>query len=224
MVQQTAAPAEVQDQRYAMTYEEYLSKIEEDAHAEWVEGEVTVFMPPKIVHQRLSNFLANLLDPYIRLFALGELFTAPCEMKIFPGRSSREPDIFFVAKEHSHRLNDDQLIGPADLVIELLSDSSVARDRDAKFYEYQEAGVPEYWIFDPRPGKVRSDFYQLGADGQYRAVALDADGRYHSHVLPGFWLMPAWLWQEPLPSPLLLLARIAPQALQAALKQSGGAG
>ncbi len=54
MVQQASAPAEVQDQRYTMTYEEFLTKIDEHAHAEWVDGEVTVFMPPKTAHQRVA--------------------------------------------------------------------------------------------------------------------------------------------------------------------------
>jgi len=214
MVQQATAPAEVEDQRYALTYEEFLTKIDEGTHAEWVEGEVTVFMPPKIAHQRLQNLLAALLTGYVEAFGLGEILTAPCEMLLIPGRIAREPDILFVAKDHGDRLTEDRLEGPADLVIEFLSDSSVKRDRDVKFYEYQEAGIPEYWIFDPRRRTERADFYQLGTDGKYHAATLDGDGRYHSIVLPGFWFMPAWLWQEHLPTSLSLLARIAPQALQ----------
>ncbi len=222
MVQQATAPAEVQDQRYAMTYEEFLTKVGEGVHAEWVDGEVTVFMPPKVSHQRMQNLLITLMTNFIETFDLGEVLTAPCEMLLVPKHVSREPDILFVAKEHLGRLTADRLEGPADLVIEFLSDSSVTRDRDIKFYEYQEAGIPEYWIFDPRPKKERVDFFQLGQDWKYHAMALDEDGRYHSRVLPGFWLMPAWFWQDPLPNPLVLLARIAPQALHAALQAHEG--
>jgi Uma2 family endonuclease len=222
MVQQATAPAETRDQRYAMTYEEFLTKIDEGAHAEWVAGEVTVFMPPKIAHQRLKNLLSTLMTDFVATFDLGEILTAPCEMLLVPGHIAREPDILFVAREHLVRLTEDRLQGPADLAVEFLSDSSVRRDRDVKFYEYQAAGIPEYWIFDPRRKKERVDFYQLGPDGKYQAVALDEDGRYHSRVLPGFWLTPSWFWQDPLPNPLALLARIAPQALQAALRERGG--
>lgn len=107
----------------------------------------------------------------------------------------------------------ERLEGPADLVIELISDRSLARDRDDKFYEYQAAGVPEYWIIDPRPGKERADFYQLMSAGKYQAALQDANGRYFATVLPNFWLDPNWLWQNPLPNPLALLAAIAPQAM-----------
>jgi len=39
-----------------------------------------------------------------------------------------------------------------------------------------------------------------------------ADGRYHSSVVPGFWLDPNWLWQEPLPKVAPLLAAMPPRA------------
>lgn len=82
------------------------------------------------------------------------------------------------------------MAGGADLVIELVSDDSVGRDRVAKLAEYEAAGVAEYWLFDPRPGKQRADFFLL-ADGRFRPAALDPAGRFRSRALPGFWLDPA---------------------------------
>ena len=205
-----------QEQRLKMSYEEFLAWAD-DIHAEWVNGEVIAFMPPNTIHQRITGFLFNLLSMYTHFFNLGEVIAAPFEMRVFPGRSSREPDLIFVAREHLARLAAERLEGPADLAIELISDSSVARDRHDKFDEYQEAGVGEYWIIDPRPGKERADFYQLTTEGEYQAVLPDADGRYHSLVVPGFWLNPDWMWQDPLPNPLVLLGTVAPQILQQAL-------
>jgi Uma2 family endonuclease len=136
------------------------------------------------------------------------VLTAPTEMRL--ARSSREPDILFVARANRERLTDKHLDGPADLVIELVSDDSVARDRVEKFDEYQEAGVAEYWLFDPRPGKEWADFSRLSEAGTYEAVTPDAAGRIHSSALPGFWLDPAWFWQDPLPQARILLNTIAP--------------
>ncbi|MFN8516488.1 MAG: Uma2 family endonuclease [Thermomicrobiales bacterium] len=210
MTQQAMAYAEAQDQMYRMTYEEFLSQIDESAHAEWREGEVTVFMVPDTRHQLVSTFLVGLISLYVNLLDLGKLFAAPFEMLLVPGRISREPDILFVAKNHFDRLNDDRLDGPADLVIELLSDSSVTRDRDRKFYEYQGAGIPEYWVFDPRPGKQRADFYQLSAAGKYEVIAPDDAGRYHSSVLPSSWIKPEWVWQDPQPDSITVIAQMNP--------------
>jgi Uma2 family endonuclease len=204
-------------ERLTMSYEEFLAFGEDTTHAEWVEGEVIVLMPPKTVHARTASFLLRLLSFYADLRDLGEVIAAPFEMRILPGRSSREPDILFVAREHLDRLTAERLDGPADLVVELISDDSVARDRADKFYEYQEAGVGEYWIVDPRPGKQRVDFFHLAPDGKYQALLPEAGGRYHSPTLPGFWLSPDWLWQDPLPKPLTLLMTIAPDAVRSAL-------
>jgi Uma2 family endonuclease len=212
-----------------MSYEEFLAWADEDVHAEWVDGEVIVFMPPSQKHQAIIGFLLTLLSAYADLFDLGVVLAAPFEMRLRTDGPSREPDLLFVTREHLDRLSAERLAGPADLVIEVVSDSSVARDRVDKFYEYQEAGVREYWIFDPRLGKERADFYHLTAQGKYQAVLPDADGRYHAAVLPGFWLHPDWLWQKPLPNVVTTLAAIAPQALRVTLpateteRRDGGA-
>ncbi len=224
MAQETAVSPAIQEQRLSMSYEEFLAWSEEDTHAEWVNGEVIVFMPPKTIHQRIAGFLYGILSFYARMFNLGEAFIAPIEMRVLPGRSSREPDIFFVAREHQDRVTADRLEGPADLVIELVSDSSVSRDRADKFYEYQEAGVREYLIIDPRPGKQRVDFYHLDSRSMYEARLPDVEGRYHSDVVAGFWFKPEWLWQDPLPDPLSILLLIAPQAQGRSLESPGSAG
>jgi Uma2 family endonuclease len=143
-------------------------------------------------------------------------------MLIHPDSRPREPDLVFIAAENLGRLTDKRLNGPADLAIEVLSDESVGRDRDDKFYEYQDGGVREYWIIDPRPGKERVDCYWLTPEGRYQAILPDATGRYHARVLPDFWFHPDWLRQEPLPNPLLVLAEIAPQAMRAALADKLG--
>ena len=216
MAQQTVDAPVAQEQRLTMSYEAFLEWSDEGTHAEWVDGEIIVFMPPTLIHQRVSFLLATLLSFYARFKNLGEVFTAPVEMRLWPGRSSREPDILFVAREHQDRLTTERLEGAADLVVELVSDSSVGRDRADKFYEYQEAGIPEYWIVDPRPGKQRVDLFRLTSQGTYQAVLPDASGHYHAGVLPGFWFDPDWLWQEPLPDPVTLLARITPALFRGA--------
>jgi Uma2 family endonuclease len=190
-----------------MTYQEFLEWANEDVHAEWVNGEVIVQMPPKDRHQDVVRFLAVLLDLFIAFFNLGKLRFAPFEMKLTDG-PAREPDILFLANEHLDRLTEDRLQGPADLIIEVLSDDSIRRDRVEKFREYESAGVAEYWIIDSRPGRQRADFFRLGDDGRYELFATEDDERVHSNVVPDFWIRPAWLWQEPLPDTLTVLAEI----------------
>jgi Uma2 family endonuclease len=77
------------------------------------------------------------------------------------------------------------------------------RDRGAKFYEYEQGGVPEYWLLDP--AREQAEFYQRGENGRYALIPPDTTGRYYSAVLPGLWLQVDWLWCRPLPSVLTVL-------------------
>lgn len=217
LTQQPNEPTFAEEQRLSMTYDEFLVWADEDVHAEWANGEVIVFMPPSTKHQLVSGFLSALLLFFARAFNLGEVLTAPIEMRAKPDGAAREPDILFVATAHRERLTSQRLLGPADLVVEVVSSESARRDRTDKFYEYQEAGITEYLLTDPRAGKERVDFYRLAAEGKYLAILPDREGRYHSTVLPGFWFHPDWLWPETTPDPLLTLAQIAPEALTAVL-------
>ena len=205
-------------QRLRMSYEEYLAWADEDVRAEWVNGEVIVQMPPKPQHQRVVAFLLELLGLFTRLFRLGELLPAPLEMRATPDGPAREPDLLFVTRAHLDRVTDVRLSGPADLVVEVVSDDSVARDRAEKFYEYQAAGIPEYWIIDPRPASERVDFYVLDEKGRYQPVPVGPDGRYYSTVLPGFWFQVDWVLTPEKPDPLPALAQIVgPQKLLEAI-------
>ncbi|CAA9228289.1 MAG: N-acetylmuramoyl-L-alanine amidase [uncultured Chloroflexia bacterium] len=192
-----------------MSYDEYLEWAGSDVRAEWKDGEVIVFMPVKKYHQRVVQFLHVVLEHFVTALRLGAVGVAPIEVRLSPQGPSREPDLFFVGNDSLPRWTDTRLEGGPDLAVEVISDDSVGRDRGDKFYEYQEAGVSEYWIIDPRPGKERADFYALDADGRYQPVLADADGVFHSRVLAGFALPLAWLWQDPPPSALQAIVAIS---------------
>jgi Uma2 family endonuclease len=203
-----------------MLYEEYLAWTDEDTHSEWVNGEVIVFMPPKNPHQTLVEFLHHFIGLFVKIFDLGRLRIAPFELKITPESNSREPDLMFMAKAHLDRLTEERVAGPPDLIIEIVSNDSMHRDRVDKFDEYEAGGVPEYWIIDNRPQQQRAWFYQLDENGRYQSAPVDNENVYHSAILPGFWLRLDWLWQEQ-PDVLRALAEvIGPEQIAQALQKS----
>ncbi len=212
------------EQRIAMTHEEFLLLFNEALHAEWVNGEVVIFLPPSDRHQALVSLLDTLLTLFVRVYNLGIIRVAPYQMRATPDGPAREPDLLFIAEAHLDRVTTNRLIGPADLVIEIVSDESVARDRVDKFYEYQDAGIREYWLIDPRLGRERIDVYRLNAQGKYQAVLPNDRGRYTTPLLPGFSLDPDWLWQMPTPDLLPILVDLFRDKLVAALGElrSGG--
>ena len=121
----------------AATYGDYAVLAGESRIVEWAGGEVVEHLPPTTRHQRLVQFVLLVLTLFAERFDHGEVFAGPLAMRLGPRGPVREPDVFFVAKEHADRVQPDGLEGPADLVIEVVSDDSVTRDRAEKFYEYQ---------------------------------------------------------------------------------------
>ena len=214
---------EQQSTRLRMNYEEYLAWAHEDVRAEWKDGEVIIHMTVKKRHQRVVQFVFAVMDLFVRALKLGAVGTAPVEVLLAPGGPSREPDIFFVRHDQLHRWTEDRMAGGPDLAVEVVSDDSVTRDRAEKYHEYEAAGVREYWVIDPRPGRQRAEFYTLDPDGRYQVLAPE-DGIIRSRVLPGFALRLEWLWQDPSANPLVALSAMGQEnpALIAALQGSLG--
>lgn len=185
-----------------MTYEEFLEWAE-GMRAEWVDGEVILMSPVSFTHQYVAEFLAASLRVFAEENNLGQVLTAPFQMRLRARPSGREPDAIFIARDRLDKLQNAYLDGPADLAIEIISPDSRARDRGDKYYEYEQAGVREYWLIDP--ARKQAEFYRLGSNGIYSAVTIGDDGIFHSSVLEGLWLKVDWLWQEPLPTLMSVL-------------------
>lgn len=131
-------------------------------------------------------------------------------MRARPDGPGREPDVLVLLAAHLDRVKRLWIEGPADVVIELVAAESVTTDRVVKRREYEAAGVPESLILDAREGRVGFEFFRLDDRDRYQPVPPDADGRFHSAVLPGFWLDPGWFAQDPLPDAADLLLELAP--------------
>jgi Uma2 family endonuclease len=180
-----------------ISYEDFLAWCDEDTWAEWVDGDIIMVSPASKQHQRILRFLMSLISSYVELNNLGEVLPAPFQMKLDKTRSGREPDLIYVNSVNLDRLKDNYLDGPADMVVEIVSEESINRDRGEKFIEYETAGISEYWLIDPI--RQQAEFYRLGADNYYHLILPDEKGIYHSEVVRGFWLRVSWLWQEPPP-------------------------
>ena len=186
---------EIEDEKY-ISYEDFLDFCDEDTLAEWVNGKIERYSPASNIHQNLSDWLTAVLRIYVETKRLGIVRSAPFQMKTGPDLPGREPDIIFVRKENLKMLKKTHLDGPADLVVEIVSEESRLRDRGEKFAEYEIGGVKEYWILDP--DLKRADFFVLKLkEGRYERQVEDEHGIYHSELIPGFWIKVEWLWDPP---------------------------
>jgi Uma2 family endonuclease len=212
MAQPTVLPPPVRGEWIPMSYEAFLVWAPDGFRTEWRDGEGIVYVTTSDRHQALIGLVYTLLEALVRLYGAGRVSMAPYPMELRPGGPHREPDVLFVRDEHLDRWTGQRLHGPADLVVEVLSEDTAREDLGRKRDEYEALGVAEYVMIDARPGRHEFTYLRLDAEGRYRPVAPDERGRYRSTALPGFWLDPIWFRQDPLPNPLTLLRRISPDA------------
>jgi Uma2 family endonuclease len=58
-----------------------------------------------------------------------------------------------------------ELEGTPDMVLEIVSASSVEKDKETLFDLYWRAGIPEYWVVDAREDRLEFDIFRHGAGG-----------------------------------------------------------
>jgi Uma2 family endonuclease len=168
----------------------------EGKSAEWDAGDVYTLMSNNEKHQAILTLLVMILGLYLSFRRIGRLYTDGYSMYISDHQPARQPDVLVVLAEHYDRIQPQYLNGAADLVVEILSPATGLVDRGAKYYEYQDAGVREYWLIDPISKQI--DVYALNEEGLYQRV-YEATNQIVSRLLPGFVLDAGLLWGDELP-------------------------
>ncbi|MEX0718739.1 MAG: Uma2 family endonuclease [Planctomycetaceae bacterium] len=162
----------------------------------YVRGEIIVDMNAEELDSHVSlkgNLYADLLE-IVEKEGLGDLFVDGLLFVNEEADVSNEPDLIFCAiesleagrvgyREHvpgSGRLV--EVTGSPDLLVEIVSRSSVKKDMLLLFESYFEAGVREYWTIDARGIEIDFRIHRRGAAG-FVANDPDADGFVASEVL-----------------------------------------
>jgi Uma2 family endonuclease len=140
---------------------------------------------PQPRHQRISRKLLRLMDDFIQKNALGEIFYAPIDV-FLDDENVPQPDLVFVSNARASIVNDREgILGVPDLVVEIISPSSMRLDRVVKKELYEAYAVPEYWLIDPKNDAIEVFSFQ---NGRYKSVAFanDLSEKIASTVLTGF--------------------------------------
>lgn len=185
-----------------ISYEAFLEWADEDVNAEWVDGHIILMSPISDPHQNIVEFFLMLIRHLVESREEGWVRSSKFQMKLDVRPSGREPDVIYLREEHMDRMKGTYVDGPGDLVVEVISEESGPRDRGDKFYEYEAAGVPEYWLVDPLREEVT--VYRLREE-RYRTVFEGSEGPVESEILEGFRIRAEWLWQENMPPVLDVL-------------------
>ncbi len=163
------------------TEEAYLAISELNRLIELSEGRLEIHDIPTPEHQRIVRNLSRRLEDWAREHQVGEVLFAPMPIRLWPGKF-REPDIVFYLAEHADRVGERYGEAP-DLVIEVLSPTTLQLDRETKFAEYAQAGIREYWLVAPDERIV--EVFAL-SDSRYTLQGRFRPGqKVRSSLLPG---------------------------------------
>ena len=148
------------------TYADYKDwELAEGERFELIYGEAFAMAAPNTRHQEILTEILTQFHIYLRGKPC-KAYPSPFDVRLFyEGDDSDDtvvqPDISIICDKA--KIGPEGCRGAPDLVIEILSPSNTAIEMERKLSLYQEAGVREYWIIDPKNNRVRIYRFQEGA-------------------------------------------------------------
>ena len=137
------------------TIDEILA-LPEGKRAELIDGVWFDMSAPTREHQDISMGISNSIYNYIRENK-GECKVYAAPFAVYLSNDDHnyvEPDVIIVCDEK--KLDDKGCHGAPDMIVEIVSESSIQNDYMRKMFKYGESGVRLYWIVDPLRQSVRT--------------------------------------------------------------------
>ena len=178
------------DESIRYTYADYLTWLD-DKRRELINGFIHLMSAPLRRHARVTSQLNNRMDTFIRKNkGKCHVYHAPFDIRL-PLQGSLDddkiydvvqPDICVVCDRA--KLDEKGCIGAPDLIVEVLSPSTLKYDWNYKFNLYEAAGVREYWIVDPKAKVV--NVFLLQPNGKYDlGTEYESGQKAPVHILDG---------------------------------------
>lgn len=132
----------------------------ENEHIEILDGEAIMMAAPSSIHQEISMEISRQLANYLEGKQC-RVYSAPFDVRLFEKDGDAPEDVDTVVEPDISVICDRSKIdargckGAPDLIVEILSPSSLRNDRLIKLRLYQRAKIREYWIVDPENRTVQ---------------------------------------------------------------------
>lgn len=177
--------------RVVLTYDDYCALPDDGQRHEILDGELAVTPAPAPSHQEVVANLLGELRAHVTARGLGKVYPAPIDV-ILARTSVVQPDLVFVRAERLSLVTARAIEGPPDLVVEVLSPTTRARDRGPKLKLYARFGVPHYWLLDDRARRLTA--YELAGTTYRQAAELTGTAEFTPTLFPGLTLPLAAIW------------------------------
>jgi Uma2 family endonuclease len=159
---------------------------------EVIDGELYVTPPPAWKHQRSLSKLHLRLGAWIYGNNLGEIVEAPTGV-VLDDHNGLQPDLLHISRERLSIISERGVEGAPDLVVEILSPSTRARDKGVKMRRYAAAGIPHYWQVDPRSESMEA--YRLSGQSYERVGRFGPGTIFRPELFPGLEIPIDDLWR-----------------------------
>lgn len=173
--------------RVRLTYDDFLRFPDDGKRHELIDGAHYVTASPALGHQELVGRLHLAIGNFlVGRRHLGRVFLSPADV-VLSYHDVVVPDLLFVAGDQEDILTDANVQGPPALVVEILSPSTRKRDEGIKRKLFEERGIREYWIVDPKGLCVT--VFRRSNKGQFPRLMELGSGqalRLETPLLPGF--------------------------------------
>lgn len=153
--------------------------------AELIDGHLYDMAPPSWEHQRLVHEIATELELHVREHGGNcRVATSPVAVNLDADEKTWvEPDVLVICDPG--KISERGVEGAPDMVVEVVSPSSMQRDYFLKAGRYERAGVREYWIVDPSTKETVVYRYGLADEKSPRLVVCPFDEPILCLVLEG---------------------------------------
>jgi Uma2 family endonuclease len=178
-----------------LTYDDFLLFPDDGMRHELIDGEHYATPSPNTKHQTVSVTLTVLIGGWLEANPIGRLYHAPFDV-VFSRFDVVEPDVLYLSNERAaEALTTQHVSGTPDLVVEIGSPGTRARDETLKRALYERSGVTEYWFVDPEIDVVR--IYRRSGERFVRPMELsrEANDVLTTPLLPGLELPLARLFR-----------------------------
>ena len=178
------------DESKRYTYADYLTWLD-DKRRELINGFIHLMSAPNEIHARISYNWSLLTGIFVRKRkGKCRIYHAPFDVRLPLDNETADDKIYDVVQPDLcvicdlTKLDDKGCIGAPDLVVEVLSPSTLKYDWNYKFNLYEAAGVREYWIVDPKAKLV--NVFLLQPDGKYDlGTVYECNQKAPVHIFEG---------------------------------------
>jgi Uma2 family endonuclease len=165
------------------TYAAYAALPDDGGRYEIINGVLYMAPAPMPDHENIVMLLGARLVAAVEDPGIGRVFGSP---DVELGDAVVRPDAVVVLRTSRAIVERNKIIGAPDLVVEIASPSTMTYDRDVeegKQGAYARAGVPEYWIADPKARTI--EVLALEDDSYTSLGVFQGEDRLPSRVLSG---------------------------------------